>query len=82
MTSKPGINPLVIHDAAVLIADGAARARYLDEACAGDAVLRAQVEAMLGIETSAIDGVPEAGRFLRGWSIARSTCFQSPVGAH
>ena len=81
MTSAPATNPLAIHDAALLIADGAARERYLDEACAGDAVLRARVEAMLGIETSAGDGVPEVGRFLRGWSMARLRLFQSPDGA-
>jgi len=43
------MSPLEIHDAALAIGDPAARKRYLDEACVGEAEVRRRVEAMLRI---------------------------------
>ena len=61
----PNQNALAIFDTALAIADPATRKRYLDEACAGDAPLRARVEAMLAISdasTSGLGGLPEINR--------------------
>jgi serine/threonine protein kinase len=60
---------------ALELADPAERARYLDQACGGDAGLRAEAEALLAAHD-------RAGSFLAGAAAPDRTADEQPAGGH